>query len=78
MIMISACRWVQGQCRGLGDMDAPEVGPLLQQAARALRERQVLFKYCAEEVAAARHSALFQRYPHPIDLADHAHSQKEA
>ncbi|KAK9835291.1 hypothetical protein WJX84_005952, partial [Apatococcus fuscideae] len=80
------CRWVQGQCRGLGDMDAPEVGPLLQQAARALRERQVLFKYCAEEVAAARHSALFQRFitaltrggpggmPRPIEM--HAHDPR--
>ena len=55
------CRWVQGECRGLGDMDAPEVNPLLQRAAQALREREVLFRYCAEEVAQARHNALFQR-----------------
>ena len=55
------CRWVQGECRGLGDMDAPEVDPLLQRAAQALREREVLFRYCAEEVAQARHNALFQR-----------------
>ena len=56
------CRWVQGECRNLGEMDAPEVNPLLQRAAEALRERPVLFKYCAEEVTSARHSALFSRW----------------
>ena len=54
-------RWVQGECRRLGDTDAPEVDPMLQRAASALRERPVLFKYCAAEVAGARHNALFQR-----------------
>ena len=34
---------------------------MLQRAASALRERPVLFKYCAAEVAGARHNALFQR-----------------
>jgi hypothetical protein len=52
---------VQGECRRLGDADAPEVDPVLQRAAAALRERPVLFKYCAEEVGTARHNALFQR-----------------
>ena len=33
---------------------------LAQAAVGALRERPVLFKYCAEEVATARHNALFQ------------------
>ena len=54
-------RWVQAECRRLGDADAPEVEELLQRGARALRQRSVLFRYCAEEVAAARHGALFQR-----------------
>ena len=54
-------RWVQSECRNLGDADAPEVDPMLQRAARALQERPVLFKYCAEEVATARNNALFQR-----------------
>jgi hypothetical protein len=69
------CRWVQAQCRGLAELDAPEVNPLLQRAAAALRERTVLYKYCAEEVAAARHAALFQRFiraltrgPRPIEM----------
>lgn len=35
------CRWVQAECRGLSEADAPEVNPLLQQAAAALRERPV-------------------------------------
>lgn len=62
-----------------------DVGPA-QVAVRALRERPVLFKYCAEEVATARHNALFQRFitaltrggpggmPRPIEL--HAHDPK--
>ncbi|CAL8463754.1 g3288 [Coccomyxa elongata] len=80
------CRWVQGECRRLGDADAPEVDPVLQRAAAALRERPVLFKYCAEEVAQARHNALFQRFigaltrggpggmPRPIEM--HAHDPR--
>ena len=65
-----SCRWVQGECRRLGDTDAPEVEPMLQRAASALRERPVLFKFCAAEVAGARHNALFQRcaLPDPIPL----------
>ena len=55
-----SCRWVQGECRNIGEFDAPEVDPALQAAVGALRERPVLFKYCAEEVATARHNALFQ------------------
>lgn len=43
-------RWVQVQCRNIGEYDAPEVEPALQAAVAALRERPVLFKYCAEEV----------------------------
>ncbi|EIE27799.1 component of oligomeric golgi complex 6 [Coccomyxa subellipsoidea C-169] len=80
------CRWVQGECRRLGDADAPEVDSVLQRAAAALRERPVLFKYCAEEVAQARHNALFQRFigaltrggpggmPRPIEM--HAHDPR--
>ncbi|KXZ42797.1 hypothetical protein GPECTOR_117g362 [Gonium pectorale] len=77
------CRWVQVQCRNIGEYDAPEVEPALQAAVAALRERPVLFKYCAEEVATARHNSLFQRFitaltrggpggvPRPIEI--HAH-----
>ncbi|CAM6119888.1 unnamed protein product, partial [Calypogeia fissa] len=77
------CRWVQAECRSLGDNDVPEVSDLLKVAARSLRERPVLFKYCAEEVANTRHNALFRRFisaltrggpggmPRPIEV--HAH-----
>ena len=41
---------MQAECRRLGDSDTPEVSPLLKTAARSLKERPVLFKYCAEEV----------------------------
>ncbi|XP_058777626.1 conserved oligomeric Golgi complex subunit 6-like [Vicia villosa] len=44
------CRWVQAECRKPGDTDNPEVGDLLKTAVRYLRERSVLFKYCAEEM----------------------------
>ena len=72
--MAAGCliRWVQGECRRLGDADAPEVDPLLQRAAGALRERPVLYAYCAQEVAQARHNGLFQRCamstPEPVYL----------
>ncbi|XP_010275137.1 PREDICTED: conserved oligomeric Golgi complex subunit 6 [Nelumbo nucifera] len=77
------CRWVQSECRKLGDSDTPEVGDLLKTAVRCLKERPVLFKYCAEEVANMRHNALFRRFisaltrggpgglPRPIEV--HAH-----
>ncbi|KAK9292352.1 hypothetical protein L1049_020318 [Liquidambar formosana] len=47
------CRWVQAECRRLGDTDNPEVGELLKTAVRCLKERPVLFKYCAEEALAS-------------------------
>lgn len=74
------------QCRNLGEYDAPEVDPTLTAAVAALRQRPVLFKYCAEEVATARHAALFQRFivaltrggpgglPRPIEI--HAHDPR--
>jgi hypothetical protein len=77
------CRWVQAECRSLGDNDTPEVSDLLKTAARSLKERPVLFRYCAEEVANTRHNALFRRFisaltrggpggmPRPIEV--HAH-----
>ncbi|CAA0820408.1 Unknown protein [Striga hermonthica] len=77
------CRWVQAECRRLGDFDNPEVNELLRTAVRCLKARPVLFKYCAEEVANMRHNALFRRFisaltrggpgglPRPIEV--HAH-----
>ncbi|KAG0467181.1 hypothetical protein HPP92_018761 [Vanilla planifolia] len=77
------CRWVQAECKELGDSDNPEVSDLLKKAVRCLKERPVLFKYCAEEVANMRHHALFRRFisaltrggpgglPRPIEV--HAH-----
>ena len=56
------CRWVQAECRSLGEMDSPEVAELLQTATLALKARPVLYKYCAEEVATARHNVLFRRF----------------
>jgi hypothetical protein len=67
----------------LNSTSPPCTHSLLPPAVRALRERPVLFKYCAEEVATARHNALFQRFitaltqggpngvPRPIEI--HAH-----
>lgn len=69
------CRWVQAECRTFSDVDFPEATPLLQQAVKALAARPVLHKYCAEEVATARQTALFQRFigaltrgPRPIEM----------
>lgn len=50
VIYDSYFRWVQTECRSLGETDNPEVSELLKTAVRCLRERPVLFKYCAEEV----------------------------
>lgn len=47
-------RWVQVECRRLGDIDNPEVSELLKTAVRCLKERPILFKYCAEEVSLSR------------------------
>ncbi|GFP81526.1 conserved oligomeric golgi complex subunit 6 [Phtheirospermum japonicum] len=77
------CRWVQAECRRLGDIDNPEVSELLRTAVGCLKARPILFKYCAEEVANMRHNALFRRFisaltrggpgglPRPIEV--HAH-----
>ncbi|KAL8521462.1 hypothetical protein ACS0TY_011832 [Phlomoides rotata] len=77
------CRWVQAECRRLGDLDNPEVSELLKTAVRCLKARPVLFKYCAEEVANMRHNALFRRFisaltrggagGHPRPIEVHAH-----
>ncbi|KAI3505427.1 hypothetical protein L1887_27556 [Cichorium endivia] len=56
------CRWVQTECRRLGDIDNPEVSELLRIAVRCLKEKVVLFKYCVEELANMRHNALFRRF----------------
>ncbi len=80
------CRWVQAQCRTLGEADVPEVSPPLARATAALRARPLLHRYAAEEAANARHSALFGRFisaltrggpggvPRPMEV--HAHDPR--
>ncbi|KAL9249065.1 Conserved oligomeric Golgi complex subunit 6-like protein, partial [Drosera capensis] len=46
-------RWVQTESRKLGDTDNPDVNELLKTAVRCLKERPVLFKYCAEVALAS-------------------------
>jgi hypothetical protein len=58
LLVLTACRWVQAECRSLGEHDAPEVDPTLASAVAALRDRPVLFKYCAEEVSTSQGPAL--------------------
>jgi conserved oligomeric Golgi complex subunit 6 len=48
------CRWIQAECRGIGELDAPGVSDQLQAAVGALRERPELFKLCVEEVRQPR------------------------
>ena len=55
------CRWVLAETKRLSNNEALEIDPLVQRGAQALKDRPVLFKYCAREVATARHNALFQR-----------------
>lgn len=76
------CRWVQSQCQSLTDVDVAEVHPLLSSALIALKARPVLLRYCSEEVATARHSAIFNAFlvaltqgaPRPIEM--HAHNPR--
>jgi conserved oligomeric Golgi complex subunit 6 len=77
------CRWVRGQCVELAEADTGDVHPLLPRATAALRGRPVLLRYCADEVATARHSALFHAFllaltqggpggvPKPIEMQTH-------
>ena len=53
-------------CRALSDSDGSDAHPLLPTATRFLRDRPILFRYCAEEVTAARHSSIFQRRDPPL------------
>eukprot|EP00892_Ulva_mutabilis_P006723 jgi/Ulvmu1/4422/UM002_0147.1 len=76
------CKWVQSQCQSLTDVDIAEVHPLLSSALNALKARPVLLRYCCEEVATARHSAVFNAFlvaltqgaPRPIEM--HAHNPR--
>lgn len=53
---------MQQQCQTLTEAEPGEVAPLLATAAAALRGQPVLLRYCADEVASARHSAVFQAF----------------
>ena len=53
---------MQLQCQVLTEAEYDEVHPLLATAAAALRAQPVLLRYCADEVATARHSAVFQAF----------------
>lgn len=55
-------QWIQTRCQEIVDVEAAEMDALMQQALRALSARPVLYRYCAEEVAEARHDALFERF----------------
>ncbi|KAL4534295.1 hypothetical protein Ndes2437B_g03579 [Nannochloris sp. 'desiccata'] len=43
------CRWVQSECRGLSDIDSPEVDPLLQRAVASLRKGSFLSGLLGED-----------------------------
>ena len=67
-------RWVQAECKKLGDTDNPEVSELLKMAVRCLKERRVLFKYCAEEVIYTFYIAKLP-LPQMISHGGYLHSQ---
>lgn len=62
------CRWVQSECNSNANASSgseQERGvsnALLKQAIESLKSRPVLLKYCAEEVAGARHNVFFRRF----------------
>lgn len=53
---------MQGRCRGLADADADEIDPSLKRGIQALVDRPMLYQYCVDELASARHNALFHRF----------------
>lgn len=72
---LPTCRWVQSECRQLGEGDTPEISPLLKAAAHSLKERPMLFKYCTEEVGSAappRHDRLDELPPWHHRSLNHA------
>lgn len=54
--------WIQTKCQEVVDVEAAEMDTFMRQALQALSARPVLYRYCAEEVAEARHDALFERF----------------
>ena len=57
------CRWVQSECNAsAGGAGESSASALLKQAIDALKSRPVLLKYCAEEVASARHNVFFRSF----------------
>jgi len=56
------CRFVQAQCRALGEAEVPELPPALAKAMTALRARPALRRHAAEEAASGRQQALFGRF----------------
>lgn len=77
------CRWLQQQSQVLAEAEAEDLHPLLATAVAALRDQPALLRYCADEVANARHSAMFQSFvvaltrggPSNVPKAMDAHSK---
>lgn len=70
-----ACSWIQAECQSIESPDAPEVADMIPKAMKALRSRPPLYSYCAEEIAMARRTAVFEKFiqalsqgPRPIEM----------
>jgi len=81
------CRWVQMQCRQLGETElSPEVSPTLQRGMALLHARPQLHRHAAEEAVNVLQQALFGRFiaaltrggaggvPRPMEV--HAHDPR--
>mmetsp|Transcript_65 Transcript_65/g.135 ORF Transcript_65/g.135 Transcript_65/m.135 type:complete len:675 (-) Transcript_65:26-2050(-) len=69
------CSWIQAECQSIESPDAPEIADMIPKAMKLLRSRPPLYSYCAEEIAMARRTAVFEKFiqalsqgPRPIEM----------
>lgn len=59
------CSWVQAECQRIespDDVRSREITEMMPKAMKCLRARPPLYSYCAEEIAIARKTAVYQKF----------------
>ena len=59
------CTWIQSECQRIErpeDAQSLEITELMPKAMKCLRARPPLYSFCAEEIAIARKTAVFQKF----------------
>jgi hypothetical protein len=60
------CSWVRSECQSIESPNSPEVADMMPKAMKSLRSRPPLYSCCAEEIALARKTAVFQKFIHAL------------